>query len=98
VIGHISGKFPEEKVKMAMAVHGKNRHYRWARITREHWLRTGELCGLHTGSIENILSELVQNMPRVLDKIIEDIPVGFPSSVAEPVLKGVEKAATALSK
>ena len=50
VLGHGKGKLAPEKVKMAMAVRGTNRHYKWREIRRPHFERTATACGLRLSS------------------------------------------------
>jgi serine/threonine-protein kinase HipA len=45
VIGHGRGKLSLQKVRMAMAIEGKNLHYRWQEIKTRHWLETAKRCG-----------------------------------------------------
>src|SRR5256885_4559311 len=41
--------------KMAMAVNGKNRHYRWKDICARHWLETAKRCGF--GEMKAVIEE-----------------------------------------
>lgn len=96
VMGPGAGKLPREKVRMAMAVQGKNRHYRWNSITRRHWLTTGSFCGLDENTVGEMLDELVETAPRVIEEVAGIIPTGFPALLAERILKGVVEAAARL--
>jgi serine/threonine-protein kinase HipA len=44
VLGHGAALLSPHKIRMAMAVTGKNRHYRWKEITARHWMETAKRC------------------------------------------------------
>jgi serine/threonine-protein kinase HipA len=46
VMGHGAGSLSSHKVKMAMAIDGKNRHYKWSEIRRDHFEHTAQRCHL----------------------------------------------------
>lgn len=92
VMGHGANKLAPEKARMAMAVSGENRHYHWSRILKRHWLATADACGLGSET-EELMSELVERTPTVLEQVVSQLPAGFPAAVAEPILRGVEEAA-----
>ena len=100
ILGHGRNRLAPEKAKMAMAakaVKGRGKHYQWDRITREHWLATAKASGLEN-EIEGILSELAEGTGPALGKVHAALPSGFPASVAEPVLLGLEKASKRLEQ
>ena len=80
-----------------MAVKGRGKHYQWDRMTRKHWYETAKANGLDN-EIEAILSELVEGTEPVLNRIQAAIPIGFPASVAEPILMGLKKASRRLGQ
>jgi serine/threonine-protein kinase HipA len=97
VLGHGAGKLAEQRVRMAMAVSGKNRHYRWSEIRRSHWEETAARCGLGT-DVRALIDGLVAQTPGVVDQVRKVIPKGFPARVAEPILKGLAARAKELGK
>jgi serine/threonine-protein kinase HipA len=96
VMGHGANQIAPEKARMVMAVSGKNRHYRWSEIQRCHWLDTANVCDLGPEA-EQLIIELVERTPAVLEHISALLPDDFPRAVAEPVLNGLENAAQQLS-
>jgi len=44
-----------------MAVHGKNRHYRWKEICIRHWLETAKRCGF--GEMKTIIQDVIARTP-----------------------------------
>lgn len=96
VMGHTAGKLAPEKVHMAMAVYGKNRHYRWNDISARHWIRSGELAGLSGELVQSILADLVERTSGVISKVSAQLPRDFPEAVGEPIFHGLEWAAERL--
>ena len=90
MLGHRRGCLAPEKLKLAMAIEGKNRHTHWNGIRRRHWLATAKRCGLP--GIENLIGEIIERTPQVLDDVRQRIPKGFPSAIADPILDGVAAA------
>ena len=95
VLGHCRGKLSVQKVKMAMAVLGKNRHYRWNEIHGRHWLETAKRCGF--GGMSAVVEDVIARTPVVLQKIQGIVPKGFPPQIADSILEGI-KQSTALLK
>lgn len=75
----------KQKVKMAMAWHGENKHYLWDKIQLRHIFSTAKLVGLSQTVVEDILNEVLQNMAN-----IEHIPIAhLPNEISEPILSGL---------
>jgi serine/threonine-protein kinase HipA len=95
VLGTSTRKLSPKKVKMAMAVEGKQRHYLWHSILYRHWEETAKRCGL--GSVfGSLVAELVDRAPEVVDSVSSRLPKGFPDSVASPILEGLRASASRL--
>src|SRR5207245_3945777 len=62
---------------MAMAVHGKNRHYRWKEICIRHWLETAKQCGF--GEMKTIIQDVIARTPVTIQQVRAIVPVGFPA-------------------
>ena len=91
--GHVGtrpGQLIARRIKMAMAVSGKNVHYRWDEIEARHWLRTGARVGLADTKlhIERILAEV----PAAIELVRSQIPSGFPLQLADSILEGLSNA------
>jgi serine/threonine-protein kinase HipA len=92
VLGHGRHRLPEQKVKMAMAVHGKNRHYRWREIHVAHWQETALRYGLAHGATE-LLAGVLDATRAAVDDVSKALPRRFPSAVSEPILEGLRATA-----
>jgi serine/threonine-protein kinase HipA len=96
VLGHGAKKIANEKAKMAMAVWGKNRHYRWSEIRRSHFVQTAKDCGMGRRS-ETYVDEIISETPRVIDAVGRALPKSFPAEVFEPIFEGMRLAARRLA-
>lgn len=94
VLGHGRGKLAPQKIKMAMAVLGKNRHYRWREIHARHWLETARICGL--GNMRSIIEDVIARTPGVIRKVQNIVPRNFPSHIADTICAGIKRSAATL--
>ncbi len=93
VIGNGKGKIPPQKLKMAMSVIGKNKHYKWNDFSVQHWIETGKKAGLPEKTVKNIIDELKDKIPKVLSSVYDIIPSGFPENIAESITEGIKNTA-----
>lgn len=84
-----SGKFQNEKVKMAMAV-GKSRHYKIKEIYRRHFLQTSKLCRYNAQEMNSIIDETLSEVPKVIDQVSSKLRSDFPNNVAESIFSGMK--------
>jgi serine/threonine-protein kinase HipA len=92
VLGRRQHHLSAHRVKMAMALSGKNRHYRWKEIHLDHWFETGRQCGL-PGEGRAILEQVLEQAPEAVAKVRSALPAEFPEAVSAPILDGVLAAA-----
>lgn len=81
-----------QKMRMAMSVKGKSRHYNWERILYRHWMSTSKLCGFPETEMKSVINELTDGINGVLDKVSGELSGAFPVDVAESVFSGMKKA------
>lgn len=96
VLGNAKNQLSSHKVKMAMAVSGKNRHYHWNEIRVEHWLATAEECGLGA-KVEALLKDILARVPSAIETVSAEIPSDFPRHVCDSILQGLQKSADKLT-
>ena len=96
VLGTSAGNLSPRKVKMAMAVDGKNRHYLWDSILYRHWEETARMTGI-SSVFKALLQELVDSTSHAINTATAQIPTGFPDAVATSILAGLRSASTRLS-
>jgi serine/threonine-protein kinase HipA len=95
ILGHGRGKLAPEKIRMAMAVDGKNRHYRWREIHARHWLETAKRYGL--GDMKRLILDVIARTPDVIQQMRRILPAGFPQQIAEAILDGIKSHAEQLT-
>ncbi|CAB3748502.1 toxin HipA [Burkholderia puraquae] len=97
VEGDGANQWSWHKAKLAMAVHGKRKHYAMRDITRRHFSAMAEHCLI--GDIATpIVERLIAMTPQVIDSVGAALPPGFPARVAERVLGGLRFAAQRLDE
>ena len=87
VLGHGRGKLAPERIKMAMSVKGKSRHYVWTEIHARHWIETAKRHGI--ANMNSIIEDLVAKTPAVIEQVRNLLPADFPSQIAETILDGL---------
>jgi serine/threonine-protein kinase HipA len=97
VLGKKANQLAPEKVKMAMAAIGSNRHYLWKRILPRHWLSTAKACGFDEGGALAIIHDLVDRTDSAIATVSARMPAGFPVKVSEPIFQGLKSAAATLA-
>ena len=85
VIGIGANQLPLQDAKLAMAVAGKNRHYKLVDVQPRHWQALATRIG--GPELWNRMQSLVDAAPRVFDHI--ELPRGFPEVVISKISKGV---------
>lgn len=91
-----AGKYPLQKIKMAMAL-GDHRHYKVTDITRRHFYQTAKLCRFSAAELDSILEEICAAIPATLDKVSTKLPKNFPEQVADSIFDGVKSRASILT-
>ena len=88
VIGKGAGKLPLQKVTLAMAVRGRNAHYRLGEIQTRHWRALAERVG--TPGAFDAMVRLVHSVQAVIATVSESLPAGFPAAVAASIFHGMD--------
>lgn len=92
VLGNGHSKLSPKKVKMAMAVEGNRRHYKWNDIQPRHWWETARRLGMGW-AIESLTEDILKNVPGVISTVSAQLPRNFPDQIADSILSGVQAAA-----
>jgi serine/threonine-protein kinase HipA len=79
----------KNKLVLAMAVHGKNRHYRWSEIQLRHWADTAKKCNFPASDMQKITQEVFEKVDEVVNHIRSILPDNFPPHISEPILEGL---------
>lgn len=85
-------KIDRQKVSMAMAVHGKQRHYRWDMISRRHWLDTARKCRFSPDEMDLIIETCCDQTETVIEAVSGQLPPDFPMDMAAAIFAGIRGA------
>jgi serine/threonine-protein kinase HipA len=78
-----------KKLKTAMAVVGKNRHYLWHSIQPRHFLSTAESIGFNTQTARGLFNEMIEEIDNVVTQVESRLPKSFPESISGPIFDGI---------
>ncbi|HVK55254.1 MAG TPA: type II toxin-antitoxin system HipA family toxin, partial [Burkholderiales bacterium] len=73
VIGNRANQIAFPKAKLAMGLHGKNKHYRLKEIQRRHFNETAARCGLGD-TAESLINDVIAATPEVIASAQRDLP------------------------
>jgi serine/threonine-protein kinase HipA len=96
IIGNAANKISWHKARLAMAVHGKNKHYLLKDIQRRHFNAMAARCGVGQ-SAESLITDILAATPAVIASVQKNLPKGFPQRVLDTVLTGLSKSAKQLA-
>jgi serine/threonine-protein kinase HipA len=100
ILGEGPGRVSPHRARMAMAVRTKNAHWRMRDILRRHWVTLGARHGIVTEDgrqVEALIDEIVAGTPAVIKAVRIQLPQGFPATVADSILDGLQAAASRLA-
>ena len=97
IMGDAPNQFRRHKAKLAMAVSGKNRHYKLTEIQRRHFNAMATKCG-YGASAEPLIEHILQRVPEAIEEVNAQLPTGFPQRVADTIFTGLQEAARALAQ
>lgn len=78
-----------QKIKMAMALRGKNSHYQWHLGQRRHFIETAKIINYSVDRAEEILNEMLEKIDFVIQSVSELLPNSFPDKIAGPIFEGL---------
>lgn len=86
-----------KKLKLAMALRGKSKHYKVAEIQRRHFNLTANACGLGP-DMEGIITDVIARTPKVIEDVGASLPKGFPEALFDSITKGLRRAARQIER
>jgi serine/threonine-protein kinase HipA len=92
VTGSRQNQVHPKKLKLAMALRGKSKHYRIAEIDRRQFNMAAQQCCVGT-DMDRIIDEVIAKTPSVIESLGARLPKGFPGRVFDAVTTGLAKAA-----
>lgn len=85
------GQLDVHKLKMAMAMSSKEKHYGVLPILHRHWLSTAKKCRYPVDEMDQVIKSTLEHMDQVIDQVAGKLPTSFPDSVAGPILNGMKE-------
>ncbi len=89
IIGRGVDKLSRHRVKLAMAVRGKNVQYLLEDIRRDHWIAQGRRVGLPSAAVEEMIDTLTGMTESVIHQVSTQLPPDFPMDVADAIFEGM---------
>ncbi len=83
------------KIRLAMAVRGKNPHWKMRDVLRRHWNEVARRNGV-AQSADALIAEIVRMTPAAIATVGARLPAQFPAHVADSIFAGLQDAATRL--
>lgn len=81
------------KMKMAMSLNGKNKHYGWQEIMPRHWFEESKKVDFPEAEMQAIIDGTLGNVESVITDVSSRLPADFPDDIASPVFEGIRKVA-----
>ncbi len=84
------------KMNMAMALHGKNTHFRWDQIMPRHWFDEAKKVGFPESEMQDIIDQALDKIDTIISQVNSVLPSDFPDNMANPIFDGIMKVARKL--
>lgn len=80
------------KMKMAMSLNGKNKHYEWHGIMPRHWFEEAKKVDFPETDMQEIIDKTVSDVDVVITGVSGQLPDNFPNGISEPIFNDIKKA------
>jgi len=80
-----------QKINMAMALNGKNKHYAWNEIMPRHWFSESRKIGFPESEMQTIIDNTLNAINSVIDNVTSQLPDGFPDDIVNLIFDGIRK-------
>src|SRR3990167_7575369 len=81
-----------KKIKMAMALIGKNKHYVWESIQRRHFISTAKAAQFSPEIAEQLIQKISNQVESVIEAVRSALPNKFPKPIADAIFSGMRTA------
>lgn len=93
VLGHGPNLVPPQKVRMAMALRGKNAHWKMQEIQARHWHELAKRHGMAPTGADSPYEQVIEQTPAAIAKVQDLLAQGFPDHISTSILQGLSAAA-----
>jgi serine/threonine-protein kinase HipA len=97
IIGRGTNHVSAQKVKLSMAVRGKNAHYEIAQVRRSNWISQGLRVAQTADETDAIIDDLTRSTEAVVAEVARSLPRTFPPDIADKILDGVTRQSARLA-
>lgn len=80
-----------QDMKMAMALHGDNTHYKWHGIMPRHWFNESRKVNFPETEMQAIIDDVLGKADKVISTVSSKLPKDFPEHIALPTFNGIRK-------
>ena len=85
------GQLQARKIQMAMALVGRNRHYRWHSMLPRHFLSTARRTGFNVKTARLLFEEMMDSVETVIAEVAAELPETFPERMVESLFEGIRR-------
>jgi serine/threonine-protein kinase HipA len=89
IIGTGRNELQPRDAKLAMAIRGSTNYYEVYRIQRRHWTAMARRVNLGARTAEELIVELAEQTPTVVQEAYRRLPDSFPQDLADSILQGM---------
>lgn len=87
-----ANQYSLHKARLAMAVLGKNKHYRFSDVQRRHFNNSAARYFLRADA-EDVIEGVLARTTGAIDAVAARLPPGFPEQVAATIFEGIARSA-----
>lgn len=88
VTGSGANHFQWQKIKLAMALHSKNTHYKISEIRRKHWNEAAKDNAIGA-DFEDVIQIVINKTPQAISQMEGLLGTDFPAEVADRIFSGI---------
>jgi serine/threonine-protein kinase HipA len=96
ISGPRANQIHPKKLRLAMAMHGKTKHWRVDEVRRRHFESTARACGVEARRANDLVDDVLARVPSVLDAVGNELPRRFPEKVFDAIARGIRASAARL--
>jgi len=96
LVGRGANQLDAKRLRLAMGLRGKMRHYRLGEIQRRHFNETALQCGRGM-DMEDIIADVLARVPAAIDAAGQALPAGYPMDVFDTITTGLTRMAARLA-
>lgn len=82
----------QRKMRMTMALHGKNTHYAYHEIMPRHWFDEARKAGAPEFAMQFIIDETVNHIEPVIESVSSRLPPEIPERVVDAIFSSMKTA------